>query len=148
MANSDRAIFLEALKEKPLTIADIVHMFDVSSNTARSWVRYPEVEHIPGSYPHMFRRKDTGTLPQVKPGGTKPPTEKPKGKYIELPNPPEEAIHQLFEQLMDDSAPEFHFNSEFRKVSSVKELDSVMNRLKSCIVVVQYYRDMMVRDEQ
>lgn len=141
---ADRAIFLEHIIENPLTINEIVERFGIAQNTARNWTKHAEVEHIPGSYPHVFRRRSSLAIPGVsnKMGKKKSSS----SRSVELPDVPENQVQGLFEQLMADEAPAFYFNEEFRAVDSIAAIDKVRNKLITCLIVTDHYKNMMLRD--
>lgn len=142
-AVSDRARFLEEIIHNPMTIDEIVKKYNVVANTARNWVKYDEVEKIPGSYPHAFRRKDTGIIPQ---SGARPVSKATTENVVILPNVPESQVKAFFEKVMGDEAPPFNFNDEFRQIDGGKSLETLMNKLKTCMVVTKYYHDLMEKD--
>jgi hypothetical protein len=141
---ADRAIFLEHIIENPLTISQIQETFGVAYATARNWSKHSEVEHIPGTYPHVFRRKTSLAIPGVSNKLGK--KRSANGKSVELPDVPENQVQALFEQLMGDEAPAFYFNEEFRAVDSIAAIDKVRNKLITCLIVTDHYKNMMIRD--
>lgn len=141
---ADRAIFLEHIIENPLTISQIQEVFGVAYATARNWSKHSEVEHIPGTYPHIFRRRSSLAIPGVttKLGKSK----RSNGESLELPAVSPEQLQGFFEKLMADESAPFNFNEEFRAVDSISAIDEVERKLISCILVTKYYKNMMLRD--
>ena len=138
---SDRAYFLEQIKEKPMTINEIIEQFGCASNTARSWVKHPDVERVVGSYPPAYVRKDTLVL-------TKPTKASPKaGKVVvEFDQPPTEQIDEFFHKVLAGEGGMLDFSKEFRDVDSQAKLAILTNKLKSSFILCEYYKHLMIRD--
>jgi hypothetical protein len=143
-AISDRSLFLELIKTQPMTINDVISHFGVAMNTARSWVKHPEVEHVKGSWPPQYVRKNSFTIET-------PVVDRPKlvGKevlIVEIPRRPKEQLEQFFQALMGDEVPHFNFNIEIRSADSQKNLQEILTRLKSGILVTEHYLTMMQQE--
>lgn len=138
---SDRSLFLEAAKQQAMTINQIVETFNVAPNTARVWVKHENIEQVDGSWPPTYRHKNTfaESVPVVE----KPVKAKPNTYSLEVPKPPLPAIESFFGAVMDGEAPLFNFNQEFQGVSSRKQLAEVRSKLISCLIIVEYYDDIM-----
>lgn len=146
--NSDRAYFLEALKSEALTINQIVERFGVAINTARNWANHAEVEKIEGSWPPAYMRKDAGLIPVGK--STKPniPHDPVRGGRIsiEIDVPPQTEVHEFFESIMHGDGGVIDFKPEFRKAESQHEIRYLVHKLKSAIVVSEYYLSLMKKE--
>jgi hypothetical protein len=138
---SDRSLFFEAAKTQALTISQIVEMFGCNPNTARVWARRPEIEEVEGSWPPSFRHKNT--FAQEVAVTEKPIKPKANTYLLEVPKPPQQAIETFFDELLDDVAPTFNFNEEFRRVSTVKQLREVRSMLISSLIVVEHYEEIL-----
>lgn len=142
MSASNRAFFLDGLRNNPLTIAEIVEAFDCNVNTARQWVKHEEVERVLGSYPPAYVRKDTLIMSSVV-GPAKPKENK---IVIEFDKPQQEEVEAFFNKIMEGRGGNIDFMNEFRSVDSQKSLSTLMSKLKSAIIVCDYYKGLMERD--
>lgn len=141
--NSDRAYFLEAVKSKPMSVADIIAQFGCSEGTARTWVRHEEIEKIPGSWPTQYIRRSSTIIPT---GKTAPVREgKPGVISYEIKLPPQEQIEQFFRSVMANESP-FNFTDEFRAIDSQLDAQKLLSKLKSGIVVTEYYIGLMKKE--
>lgn len=142
MAMSNKAYFLDGIKNNPMTIKEIVSAYGCSDLTARNWVRHEEVEKVLGSYPPAYVRKDTLILAST----AKPSARKANKINVELDVPPLEDIEAFFQKIMAGEGGNIDFQTEFRSVDSQKSLLMLNNKLKSALVVVDYYRTLMIKD--
>lgn len=142
--NSDRAYFLETIKTRPMTIAEIIQEFGCSSGTARNWVKHPEVEKVVGSWPTAYTRKDS--LVPVS-AGIKRPDTKPSGVIrYDIPEPPEEAKEKFFRQVLAKEGGNLNFVEEFVNADSQQDLKIIINKLKTALVVTEYYLSLMKKE--
>jgi hypothetical protein len=135
------------IKNNPMTINEIIEKFGCASNTARNWVRHEQVEKVEGSYPPRYVRKDTLDL------GTKinkPPVvrdaSKPGKVTIEIDVPPQEEVEAFFRKILAAEGGQLDFVKEFRAVDSQKSALYLLHKLKSAIVVTEYYVALMKSD--
>jgi hypothetical protein len=143
MSVSDRAYFLEAIRNNPMTISGIVEQFSCATNTARNWVKHPEVELVEGSYPPAYVRKDTLVLTKVDKNMIKP---KPGKVYIEFDRPPTEDVERFYQAILDGKAGIIEFAEEFKAIDSQQKAKQLIHKLKSAIVVTEYYVALMSRE--
>jgi hypothetical protein len=141
---SDRAYFLEALKKEPLTVNEIVERFGCAANTARTWVKHPEVEKVPGSWPTSYVRKNT-LVPITRATASNVPKPDNILRY-DIPEPSPEEKETFFRRVMADEAGAMDFIKEFRAADSQKDIRILISKLKSALVVSEYYLDLMKRD--
>jgi hypothetical protein len=136
---------LEAIKSEPLTIAEIVDRFGCVEGTARTWVKHTEVEKVPGSWPTAYIRKDS-----LVPTGRMPATEnQPKPNNVlryDIPNPPADQKEKFFRAVLAAEAGTLVFVDEFRAADSQKDLLVLINKLKTALVVTDYYLELMKKD--
>ena len=144
MAVSNKAYFLDAIKNNPMTIKEIVDAFDVNPNTARAWVKGDDVEQVLGSYPPAYVRKDTFIIEStVKAPDRKVPANKVQ---IEFDRPPQEEVAAFFTTVMAGEGGNIDFQTEFRSVDSQKSLMVLQNKLKSAFILCEYYKALMIHD--
>jgi hypothetical protein len=118
-----------------------VETFGCSANTARVWARRPEIEEVEGSWPPTYRHKNT--FAQEVTVTEKPIKAKPNTYLLEVPKPPQKAIETFFDELLDNVAPTFNFNEEFRRISTVRQLREVRSMLISSLIVVEHYEEIL-----
>lgn len=143
MAMGNRILFLEAIKSKAFTLKEIQETFNVSPVTARNWSRLPQVEQVDGSYPLHFRAK--GLEWKAEPSPVVEPPKIPKN-YIELPVAPAERIQEELDKIFDPANREnivLNFNEAIKAVESPEDLDKLIIRLKSAIVIALYYKSQL-----
>jgi hypothetical protein len=143
---SDRSVFLEMIKLKPMTINEIVDAFGVAKNTARDWSKHSEVEKVVGSWPPQFKRKnvfveneDLSALPAVK---------KTKKNIVELPDVTIADKERFFRSILDnDPATVFDFQFEFRTAESLDDVKLIRSKLISSLIITDYYLDKIRKEE-
>lgn len=143
---SDRAYFLEQIKNNPMTITQIKDEFGCADSTARLWVRHEQVEKVEGSYPPAYVRKDTLVFDKKKSAGVEVSGDKPNKIMIEFDRPSDEAVEGFFRKVLAGEAGKLDFVSEFRAIDSQKELHVLVGKLKSALIVTEYYRSLMIKD--
>lgn len=141
---SDRAYFLEAIKKEQLTVNEIVERFGCATSTARLWVKHPEVEKVPGSWPTAYIRKNT-LVPVTRATASNAPKPDNILRY-DIPEPSMEEKEAFFRQVLANEAGELDFIKDFRKAESQKDIRILISKLKSALVVSEYYLYLMKRD--
>ena len=139
---SDRAYFLETIKTEPLTINQVIERFGCARNTARLWVKHEEVTTIPGSWPTQYVRKDN-LVPAGIPTGKAPA---PNGilRY-DIPEPSAEEKEFFFRKVLAAEVT-LDFVGDFRAAESQKDIKSIIAKLKSALVVSEYYISLMKKE--
>lgn len=141
---SDRAYFLEAIKNEPMTVNEIVARFGCAEGTARNWVKHPEVEKVTGSWPTAYIRKNT-LVPITRATSSHSPKPDNIIRY-DIPEPSPQEKETFFRAVMADEAGPMDFIKEFRAADSQKDIRILISKLKSALVVSEYYLDLMKRD--
>ena len=144
---SDRAYFLDMIKGNPMTVSQIKEEFGCADSTARAWVRHEQVEKVEGSYPPAYVRRDTlilGKQPS-KPSETRDAT-RPGKVMVEIDVPPQEEVEAFFRKILAAEGGQLDFVKEFRAVDSQKSALFLLHKLKSAIVVTEYYVALMKSD--
>jgi hypothetical protein len=143
---SDRSLFLEMIKTKPMSINEIISHFGVARNTARSWISHDEVELVVGSYPRQYVRK--GSFEIDEPVKKKQLTSGKNTLVIELHRPPRDFIDKLFHMVNDDEPQaRFNFTEEFRRVDSLDGIEIIKKHLNTAYLVVEHY-EKILKDEE
>lgn len=143
---SDRSLFLESIKTQPMTVNDIVEQYNVARNTARNWVKHPEVEKVIGSYPHQYVRKGSFELEETP--KQKLPSKTKDVVIIELPKPPKDLVDKMFHMVLDNHPDaRFNFTEEFRMIDSLAGIAEIKKHLNTAYVVVNYY-EQLLKDEE
>ena len=140
--NSDRAYFLERIKQQPMTIQDIINEFGCAEGTARNWVKHPEVEKVIGSWPTAFVRKNS--LAPITPQRSNAPVPNNVIRY-DIPEPSPEQKEQFFRAVLGGEQ-QFNFTEEFRNADSQKDILVIMSKLKSALIVSEYYLSLMKKE--
>jgi hypothetical protein len=142
--NSDRAYFLETIKNEALTITQIIERFGCARNTARSWVNHEEVEKVAGSWPNAYTRKEslvsTGTRP-------KPVQAKPGTKVYEVTTPAWEDVERVFRAVLSGENGHIDFVPEFIAIDSRKDIRALKSKLLTALVVCDHYDDLMKKED-
>lgn len=144
MAISNKAYFLDGIKNNPMTINEIVAAFGCNANTARTWVKGDDVEKVLGSYPPAYVRKDTFIIESpIKAPDRKAPDNK---VTVQFDRPPQEEVEAFFAKVMSGEGGNIDFQTEFRSVDSQKSLMLLQNKLKSAFILTEYYKALMIKD--
>ena len=144
-AASDRALFLEMVKTKAMTVKEIVEMFGVAAGTARTWTQHESIETVEGSWPPAFTRRDN--LIPVNPVRVPKSTPKTGKVIVEFDKPPTEEIEAFFHRVMANEGGKLDFDKEFRAINSQQDLLVLISKIKACYVVCEYYKALMVKEE-
>ena len=135
-AASDRALFLEMVKTKAMTVKEIVEMFGVAAGTARTWTQHESIETVEGSWPPAFKRKNSFSTETVEAERTI----KPKSNMfsVEVPRPSKQQIEELYAKLMYGEMPEFNVTRDYMQADSPKAFKKMRDGLITFLIMVEY----------
>lgn len=136
--NPNRPWFIETIKQRTLTIKEIREMFNVSENTARMWVRLPNIEKIPDHSPPTYRYVGTDLAPVAVTVETEAISH--ANCLRGMPQATDAQKQEMLDSFIDDET-QFDVGAKFRSVESVEDIDKMVIGLKSIIVTALYYRD-------
>lgn len=130
-----------------MTISQIKEQFGCADGTARNWVRHEQVERVEGSYPPLYVRRDTLIIgKQPSKLSENRDASKPGKVTVEIDVPPQEEVAAFFHKIMAAEGGQLDFVKEFRAVDSQKSALYLLHKLKSAIVVTEYYVALMKSD--
>ena len=143
-STSDRTLFLEMIKTKPMTINDIINNFGVARNTARNWVRHDMVTEVDGSWPPLYIHKGID-----RPEHYIAPTPKVEdnSKIVRLYDVSEAELSSAYDMLIEDHpATRFEFSKEFRALDSENDAIRLEAQLITSIMMVRYFRKRFIEN--